>query len=660
MRKSYGYTIGAFVGVIILVNLFFRNPSFKNLTEKASFEVKSNQLNEADETFLQLVLLDQSNIGKHYDYINNHFDIPSVKKVSRNNYEYRDDSYISDLYKRYSKSDKKRISDVGHYGNGLILVNQKKFDAAILEFQQVKNEKLKYLNNSLGNAYEKLNDNKLAEYHYRKEIKNKGNLDGAYSNLFELLTKQKRWKELKHCLTNSELKSYIPSNVKREFYFHNGYVFSYIGIVVLGVFSGFNFWGFFAASLIMGTWVVYLRKLDLFEVELWQHIFIALGLGVLFCFLVFPLSDINNFIFGFDLNGEILNDFLYCVFGIGMIEELVKIIPLLLLIRFTNAVNEPFDYIKFASLSALGFAFVENIIYFDEDSLNIIHGRALTSVISHMFDSSIIGYGMFLNKYKFKQNPILIFILFLLIASISHGFYDFWLINEKVQFLSIITVFYTLLSAGMWNTIKNNTLNQSQFFDKNKLLDDDYLQDYLLYTLSGILLFEYIALGINYSHSAANNGLYNSIYSGTYLIIYFSTSISKFNLVKDEWVAVKIFGNIEKYVYAHLLNFEYNFKLYWGSNLNANFFPNTGKITRKITISKEEDWFIVKLDCPQSNPDYLSDLILVRTKDKEEQIDHKTSNLLSFFLIPTDFDFERTDVIQDEFKFCGFITMKKK
>lgn len=660
MRKSYSYTIGAFVGVIILVNLFFRNPSFKNLTEKANFEIKSNQLNEADETLLQLVLLHQSNIDNHYNYISNHFDIPSVRKVSRNHYEYRDDSYIIDLYNRFSKSDKKHYLDIGHYGKGFILVQQKNYKSAILEFQQVKNVKLKYLNNSLGNAYEKLNNVKLAEYHFRKEIKNKGNLDGAYSNLFELLAKQKRWKELNHFLTNSELKSYIPTSVKREFYFQNGYVFSYIGIVFLGVFSGFNFWGFLAASLIMGTWVVYLRKLDLFEVELWKHIFIALGLGVLSCFLVFPLSDINNFIFGFDLNGEILNDFLYCVFGIGLIEELVKIIPLLLLIRFTNAVNEPFDYIKFASLSALGFAFVENIIYFDEDSLNIIHGRALTSVISHMFNSSIIGYGLFLNKYKFKQNPILVFILFLLIASLSHGFYDFWLINEKVQFLSIITVVYTLLSAGMWNTLKNNTLNQSQFFDKDKLLDGEQLQDYLLYSLSGIVLFEYIALGINYSHTAANNGLYNSIFSGTYLILYFSSSISKFNLVKDEWVAIKIFGNTEKYVYAHLLSFEYNFKLYWGSNMNANFFPNTGKITRKITISKEEDWFIVKLDQPQSNPDYLSDVILIRTKDREEQIDHKTSNLLSFFLIPTDFDFERTDAIQDEFKFCGFITMKKK
>lgn len=144
------------------------------------------------------------------------------------------------------------------------------------------------------------------------------------------------------------------------------------------------------------------------------------------------------------------------------------------------------------------------------------------------------------------------------------------------------------------------------------------------------------------------------------MILYFSSSISKFNLVKDEWVTVKFLGNINKYVYAHLLSFDYNFKLYWGCNLNAKFFHNSGKITRRIAKSKEEDWFVVKLDLPQSNPDYLSDIILIRTKDKEEQIDHKTSNLLSFFLIPTDFYFERTDAIQDEFKFCGIITIKKK
>lgn len=660
MRRSGYHIIGVFLGVILLVNLFFDNPIFDKLTDKAAFEIKTKQTREADETLLQLALQHRLNITHHYNYINNHFDIPDVEKVGKHEYKHRDDSYISNLYSGYCDSVNVRISDIGHYGKGLILVNQKKYKSAIIEFQKVRNGDLNYLNNSLGNAYEHLKKPKLAKLYFKKEIRNKGNLNGAYSNIFGLLVKQKNWNEASHYLNNSEIIKYLSSKDLRTFYFNNGQIFSYLATIIYFTFSTLNFWGFMAALLIMVSWVYYLRKLDLFEVEKWKHLLFALFSGMVFCFLVYPLSDINNNVFGFVLNGEIINDFLYCIFGIGLIEEIVKIIPLLILIRYTKVVNEPYDYIKFASLSALGFAFVENLHYFSEDNLNIIHGRALTSVISHMFDSSIIGYGMFLNKYKLKKNPIIIFVLFLLIASFSHGFYDFWLINEKVNKFSIISVFFTLMSIGIWNTFKNNALNHSNFFDKDKLLDSENLQDYLIYSLSGILLFEYIALAYNYSPDVANNSLYVSLFSGTFIILFFSNILSKFNLVKGEWANIDIVGGSEKYVYTHLMNINYEFTLHWGNVTGINLMPNTGTIIKRITVSSETDWYVVKLNRPQTNLDYLSDTILIRTKDVEEFIHPDKLNLMSYFLIFDDYDLENKKAKRSDFKFCGWITMKRE
>jgi hypothetical protein len=257
---------------------------------------------------------------------------------------------------------------------------------------------------------------------------------------------------------------------------------------------------------------------------------------------VYFLSDFINQFLHFDLNGKMVNDFFYCVFGIGAVEELMKIIPLLLLIRFTKAVHEPYDYILYASLSALGFAFIENLKYFDERNLNIIHGRALASTVSHMFDSSIIAYGLILNRYKRKYNPGLNFMLFFLLAALAHGFYDFWLINKAARDFSIFTILFLIVGISVWDTFLNNALNNSDFFDKDKQLEAPKLRAYLIYSLSGILLFEYAALSIKYGPSVGGNNLFSSIYGGTYLLLFISSSLSRFKLVKGKWLGFMSFN----------------------------------------------------------------------------------------------------------------------
>ncbi|NJK98884.1 MAG: PrsW family intramembrane metalloprotease [Bacteroidales bacterium] len=238
----------------------------------------------------------------------------------------------------------------------------------------------------------------------------------------------------------------------------------------------------------MICWVVFLRKVDIYEPETWKYVIMALSLGMAFSFLTYPLSDINHLMFNFNINGNFLNDLLYCVLGIGAIEELVKIIPLLLLVRFTKTVNEPYDYILYASLSALGFAFMENLIYFEETSLQIIHGRALTAVVSHMFNSSVIAYGMVLNIYRRRRNPVLNFLLFWALASIAHGFYDFWLISDSVKGFQFLTILLLLITMYMWNSFKNNALNHSVFLINKKY---SIIRNFgnILFTLSQVLCF---------------------------------------------------------------------------------------------------------------------------------------------------------------------------
>lgn len=654
MKKSLFIAAAVFAAVVIVINLLIKTPTFDNLWDKANFEIQSNQPELAEQTLFKIVENNIDNIDNHYNYINIHFEIPERKKIGKHQYEYRDDKTILGYYDSLSKSTDSILSDIGLYGKGLILTNLNNYPDAIAYYYLVKNKKLKYLNNSLGYVHQQVGAVNRAKFYYNEEIVNNGNISGAYSNLIQLLYYNNEIDELEVMLQNPDIKPYFSPRIERSMYFKTSQPFNYIASLFRKLFASINIWGFLAALLIMSSWVIFLRKLDIYEAEKWKYVIITVVSGMLFSFVTYPLSDINNLWLGFKLNGGLINDFFYCVFGIGAVEELVKIIPLLLMLRFTKAINEPFDYILYASLSALGFAFVENLIYFDEYRLNIIHGRALTAVVAHMFDSSIIAYGLILSKYKTHRNSYLYFALFFLLASLAHGFYDFWLINETANTFSILTILFLLSSLFVWNTLKNNALNHSDFFDKDKQLDNEKLYNYLLYCLVGVLLFEYIAMSLKFSPSAANNELLVSLISGTYLILFISSSLSKYNLVKGEWAPIKYWGKEKIVNYDLVLEQEVTIKRFTINDYTIDYLPNSGKIIKRIKVSNEPDWYIVQLESPVQNTHFETDRIVLRTKDKHQLIDKEKKTIVAFFLIPNSTNLDEAKLKRTNFKFCGW------
>ena len=115
----------------------------------------------------------------------------------------------------------------------------------------------------------------------------------------------------------------------------------------------------------------------------------------------------------FYLNGNIVNDFLYCFLNIGIVEELAKLIPFVFIyFLFKKEITEPMDFLIYISISALGFSAVENSIYFYKHGPDIINGRAILATVGHMFDTSLIAYGIIRFKYYPKKQSLLIIIWF--------------------------------------------------------------------------------------------------------------------------------------------------------------------------------------------------------------------------------------------------------
>jgi len=292
---------------------------------------------------------------------------------------------------------------------------------------------------------------------------------------------------------------------------------------------------FYAISislLISLVWLLYIIKLDIFNKEKKRHILLIFILAIFFTILTdLPYMLIHSM--GFQNSPNAISGFMYSVFGIGLIEETIKLIPVLLMLKFTKAIDEPYDYILYASAAALGFAFVENAMYLNNYGLEIISGRALYATVAHMAFSSILAYGLFLNKFKrTKINPVLVFLGFYLMAILSHGFYDFWLINKSVTNFSGISTLFLLVSIHIWFSIINNTINSSNYYIQNKKINNDRLKIYLVFSLLSIFMLSYFYVAFKMDSDEANDFFLESVFVYGYVIFYLIASLTKYNLVE--------------------------------------------------------------------------------------------------------------------------------
>jgi RsiW-degrading membrane proteinase PrsW (M82 family) len=284
--------------------------------------------------------------------------------------------------------------------------------------------------------------------------------------------------------------------------------------------------------LISLVWLVYIYRLDIYNKEKKRNLLLIIFLAsVLTSFAEIPYHFIHSL--GFTDAKNPIDSFIYSVFGIGLIEETVKFIPLLLILWFTKAIDEPYDYILYASASALGFSFVENAMYLNQSGLEIINARALYATVAHMTFSSMIAYGLFLIKFKKTRYPALfVFPFFYFLAIFSHGFYDFWLINKAVSMFSGLTTLFFLTTVHIWFSMKNNTINTSNYYDNAKGVNNDYLKIYLIISLLSILMFSYVYVSLKWNSSTANIFFTKSIFTYGFIIFYLIATLSNFSLIE--------------------------------------------------------------------------------------------------------------------------------
>ncbi len=517
--------------LVLLINATFPDIPATDIERRIMAAQRINNYYEVRRLYSSLISQKPLNIDYHYKYIQAHFSSWRFTSPMP--------PLIVNLLTEYSKlaeDHEPDKSDIGNYGMGLVHSLSEKYDDALPFFHKIRNKKMKYLNNSMGYVHAHREEFALAEYYLNKEIQLEGNLNGSYRNLINLYEKTRRDHELKALYRNKETRKYFPYAVELSMAIRSRSIPMYIRTLFRPLLELMTLPGVLAAVLVLSVWFIFLRNIDIFEPEKVSSLFIALGLGIAFSFGADLLYDLFDFGFGFDLTGSWCGDLAFCVFGIGFIEEFVKVVPFLLMVKFSRQVNESIDYIIYASIVALGFAFMENLTKFNEFGLHSIKGRAFTAVIMHMFLTSIVAYGIIIGKYKQKGKRFLFFLIGFLTACIIHGLYDFWIISKAFSpLLGILSLLMLFFAVVIFNHMINNALNVSEFFAHSRVRKLKNLRMRLGYSLAGILLFEYVVIALIAGPSLAKTLYASTFVFSWFLLLFICFSLTDFLIVPVLW-----------------------------------------------------------------------------------------------------------------------------
>lgn len=226
-----------------------------------------------------------------------------------------------------------------------------------------------------------------------------------------------------------------------------------------------------------GVWFFIIREKDSIDKEPFFTMLKVLVLGGFISILATTLANLTlplflpeNYVLFLDNLDALANvDFeTLIIIGmiIGIVEETSKAFAGIILTNKLKYFDEPVDGIIYGMIVGLGFAAIENIMYMLQHSVYVIFIRSVMSIPMHIICGAIWGYGLALNKFKYKRHSNILNISpFIVIAAIIHGIYDAFLFSRLWYFM-FFAVILTIVSYRL-TIIKTRKLALNNKYFKN-------------------------------------------------------------------------------------------------------------------------------------------------------------------------------------------------
>lgn len=580
-----------------------------------------------------------------------------LRKIAKDTYYAGHFEHLEARYRQFSGSPDARISSLGNFCLGVVQIERNDLDQAYQYLEDVRDREMAYLHFCVGEILMKQGKHDDAAAEFTVELENdEGYKTQAFLNLIEIYKGADNYEKLHDLMQYEEASTLFPSNLARITLLKAFDLTSYPIWLIRTILSNTNVTAFMAALLIAMMWLIYVYRLDIFKPEKFIFLLSIFIAGTFTVSVVFLFSDYASIITNWSLTGGFFNDLFYSVIMIGIPEEFAKIIPLLIMIAWNKGLNEPIDYLIYGAAGSLGFAFIENLLYFEQISNGIIHGRAYLSVIGHMTDTCLVAYGFVIAKYQLKSREALwyVFPLCFFAACLIHGIYDFLLFQDLV--IPFFVLF--ILTVQVWIIMLNNCMNNTSHFTYRLAPRSERSTIFITLGLTFIFAFEYIYVGFSRgSHEANYELLSNSAFAG-FFIIFFSSNLGSFDLIKGYWRNIR-FQHAERRGYGSrqrhgLLSWYFvnasRSHNYVGRRIKVYSDPHnkillnilegeySGRIVDRIVLYDEgvadPHWFVVKMKRSLPFTAERSDYILVKPRYQEDSLLYEDEVEIHFKAIP--------------------------
>jgi protease PrsW len=150
---------------------------------------------------------------------------------------------------------------------------------------------------------------------------------------------------------------------------------------------------------------------------------------------------------GLNENQGLLKTLVYAFFVVGLAEEMSKFFFLRVYAFPKKDFNEPFDGIVYSIMISMGFATLENVMYVAFEGLGTAVLRMFTAVPLHAVCAIFMGY--FVGKAWFAKHRTWNMILGCSLAVFIHGLYDFFLFQQEIAELAILSFMALGASVGI-------------------------------------------------------------------------------------------------------------------------------------------------------------------------------------------------------------------
>ncbi|MCH2226109.1 MAG: PrsW family intramembrane metalloprotease, partial [Crocinitomicaceae bacterium] len=482
-----------------------------------------------------------------------------------------------------------------------------------------------------------------SETHLLNSIQKGEGVDYSYTALSYLYRATDDQTKLKALVYDENIVAYLPHYVKRITFFNEFDFSSYWGLLLEFEIDRWHFPGVLAALFLLILWVYFLRKMDIYEPEKWIHLVMTFILSIISMQLLYPMHDFLWEFVDYNRPSHPFEDLWYMVISIGGIEELVKIIPVLIMLKLTKAINEPFDYVLYASVSGLGFAFIENIGYFDNGLTNISI-RGFYCCIVYMSFSATIGYGLMLAKYR-GYNKVLMFFLFYFIASFLHGFYDFWLLDWWAINYYWVSDLVLILMIYLWILYAGNTLNNSNFYNPAIRFRAERMKFILLFISIAILMTGYVAVSLNFGSNFGKEFLITNALNLQFFILFLILSMGSMKIIRG-YIEPLTFpfrslfprAIVRNDVSGHWIELKTSRKF----DIVNELVPEISGLNQcvllknRIIIDDEINSYVAELSEPIEIEGHLNNRIVLSPQWEEKRLNSRQKILVNVFLVPNE------------------------